>query len=852
MKVSNNNLFRVTLKMPEELHFLDTLSENAWWTWQHDVVELMSGVDTHLWSKSENNLKLFINSLSQEKIELLSKNKKFLSRLDTIEQRFEEEVGQYRVNSPEDVAKREIAYFSLEYGIHESLRLYSGGLGVLAGDHLKAASDLSVPMVAVGLLYKQGYFAQKLDKNGWQHENYPENELQNMPLMPATDTQGREIKVSLPLIDRNLLVKAWVLNVGSVPLVLLDTNTFENPDDLREITARLYGGDKQMRLYQELVLAVAGYKVIRAMGYPVKACHLNEGHAAFLSFARIGDLVSRGIEQESAMEIVWRSNIFTTHTPVPAGNETFQLDLLKPFLEALQEEFKLDIDTMISLGRAVNDTEGDFSMTILGLRMSAYANGVSRLHGEVAQQMWTFLWQNLPKEDLPITSITNGVHVNSWLSSDNKLIFDEYLSDHAYILDKHGLLAEEVDKIPYMELWSSREKSRLELIHHARSRMKKHMAQRNESMRSINLVKQILNPHALTIGFARRFATYKRATLLLRDKERLARILKDKERPIQVIFAGKAHPADEGGKTLIQELNAFIKEHNLYNQLVFLEDYDIELGRYLTQGVDVWLNNPIRPQEASGTSGMKAAINGVLNCSISDGWWEEGYEIDNHAGWVIRHDKWSMSAEEVDNYEANALYTLIEEEILPTFYQRNEEDIPLQWVAMMKSSIAMSLHNFASARMVSEYRDRFYNEAKKNYDFLSADNHAEAKKMVEQKRAFQTCDEFIQVDTPTIKGYHEHMHVGESFQIETSVYLSELKPEDVEVEVYYGEVDNQNMVVNGEKVKMKCIKALENNRYQYETKVKFEGPGRLGLTACVRPVGDVWIHRVPPFIKWAD
>jgi len=853
MKINNVNLYNVSVKMPKELAFLETLKENIWWCWQHEAVELFSNIDTMLWHKVGNNLKLFLNSLSQDKLEQLSKDKKFLSRLNTIEEKYMLEVGNKAVNSPEDIAQRKLAYFSLEYGIHESLRLYSGGLGVLAGDHLKAASDLSIPMVAVGLLYKQGYFVQQLDKNGWQNEKYPDNELNSMPISPAKDTEGKDIKIKLRLLDREVSVAAWVLYVGNIPLILLDTNLQENPEDLRQITAHLYGGDKRMRLHQELVLAVAGYRAIRAMGYPAESCHLNEGHAAFLSFARIGDLVDRGIELNAAVEIVWSSNIFTTHTPVPAGNEVFSLSLIRPYLEALQADFKLDVDRMISWGIAPNAQSDELSMTILGLRMSYFSNGVSRLHGEVARQMWAFLWDELPPEELPITSITNGVHIDSWLSSENKDILNDYLSDYWEELGPKGLLEEEINNIPDEVLWQAREMGRNTMIQHARKRLKTQLIQRNASNSQVNLVKKILDPNALTIGFARRFATYKRATLLLRDKDRLAKILKNEEHPVQVIFAGKAHPADEGGKKLIQDIIAFANNYDVRNHLVFIEDYDIELGRYLTQGVDVWLNNPLRPQEASGTSGMKAAANGALNCSILDGWWEEGYEINPNAGWAIRNENAALSQEDIDNFESNSLYTLLEEEILPTFYNRDERDIPNQWVKMMKASMSMSLYNFSSARMVSQYYERFYQPAVNNYVRLFDNNQAIAKEMVQQKHAYAKYQQNIYIAQPLIKNHADNeMHIGDELEVETEVYLADLKPENVKVEVYYGKVDLNNNIIDGQSENMTMVKPLENGNYLYQHKVICNTSGRFGLTARVTSANEEWKHRIPTFIKWAE
>ena len=838
--------------MPKSLAFIDTVKENIWWCWQHDAVDLLSNIDSTLWQKSGNNLKLFINLLSQDRLESLAKDAKFLARLKVIEDLFNKEVDAKNLNTPSDVAKRKLSYFSLEYGIHESLRLYSGGLGVLSGDHLKAASDRKTPMVAVGLLYKQGYFVQQLDKDGWQNERYPENQLQNMPISPAKDANGKEVKIKLRLLDREITVATWICNVGNIPLILLDTNLNENPEDLRGITATLYGGDKRMRLHQELVLAVAGYRALRALGYPCESCHLNEGHAAFLSFARIGDLVDRGVDMNVAVEIVWSSNIFTTHTPVPAGNEVFEISLLRPYLESLQNDFKLDVDRMISWGLAPGAQGNELSMTILGLRMSYYSNGVSRLHGEVAREMWSFLWDELPEKELPISSITNGVHIDSWLSAENKTILTEQLSDAWNTLGEKGELADEIANISDQVLWQSRNTGRNKLITHARKRLKKQLIQRNSSNSQVHQVNQILDPNALTIGFARRFATYKRATLLLRDRERLTKLLKNTERPIQFVFAGKAHPADEGGKRLIQDIIAFANNNDIRHHLVFLEDYDIELGRFLTQGVDVWLNNPLRPQEASGTSGMKAAANGALNCSILDGWWEEGYEIDAKSGWAIKNENASLSQEDIDNFEANALYTLLEEEIIPTFYNRTDGEIPLQWTKMMKSSMSMSLHNFSSWRQVRDYDEMFYKPAIANYNRLNTNEQAVAKEMVIQKHAYAKHRQDVYIAQPTIKNNPDNMYIGDTFKVETEVYLADLAPEDVKIEVYYGQVNSNNNITDGTAEVMSLISKLENGNYSYKCQVTCDTSGRFGLTARIKSIAEEWEHRIPTFIKWAE
>lgn len=850
MKINNENLYNVSVKMPVNLSFLSVLKDNIWWCWQHDAVKLISNLDISLWEKCNSNLIKFLKLISQEKLDAANEDSSFIEKLKSIEEKYNKEVASKHLHSAEDIAKRKLAYFSLEYGIHESLRLYSGGLGVLSGDHLKAASDLETPMVAVGLLYRQGYFVQQLNSDGWQMEQYPSNELHDMPVSKAIGPDGNEVKVKLQLLDREVTIAVWVLNVGNIPLILLDSNLPENPDDLRDITARLYGGNKRMRLHQELILAVAGYKAIRLLGYPAESCHLNEGHAAFLSFARISDLVNRGVGINEAIEIVWSSNIFTTHTPVPAGNEVFDINLLKPYLDALQSEFKISTDTMVSWGLAPNRHGHELSMTILGLRMSYFANGVSKLHGEVAKQMWAHLWDQLPEKELTLTSITNGIHVDSWLSNENKQLLGDYLDKEDYHLDQKAQLKTYIENIANEKLWEARNQGRQKLVDHAHARLDKQLLLQNTSYSELKKTQGILKPDVLTVGFARRFATYKRATLLLQDPERLLRLLRDEKRPIQIIFAGKAHPADEGGKHLIQNIINFAKHHQVSDRLVFIEDYDIELGRYLTQGVDVWLNNPLRPQEASGTSGMKAAINGVLNCSILDGWWEEGYQMDHNAGWAIKNENTALSQEAIDRYEAESLYDLMETEIRTKFYDRNEDNIPTDWVNMMKASINISLHEFSSSRMVTDYDNRFYMPAINNYETLMQNNQEKAKELVELRSKYAEQIDGLYISQPKTDKVGEVFR-DDKFEASCEVYLGELKPEQVKIEIYYGRTDEHSKIVDGSHHEMTLVNRLDNGNYLYSTEVICKTSGTFGITSRVTAIGDKWTHRIPQFMKWA-
>lgn len=843
--MSNIKLFNVAPSVPDELRFLEEISFNMWWSWHPAAIELFERIDPALWREVEGNTRMFLNCLPQGKLEELARDSFYLRSLKAVEAEFRRDVQIH-----DEVKKRKIAYFSMEFGIHESLRIFSGGLGVLAGDHLKAASDLHLPLVGVGLLYRQGYFRQVLDRNGWQQERYPENEIHNMPITRACDPHGKEVTISFPLIDRVVSAAVWVLKVGNVPLILLDTEIPQNPPELRILTWRLYGGDVRNRIHQELLLGVGGYKALVAMGYEPEVCHMNEGHAAFLSLARIAHLVQAyGYDMDTALEIVWRSNVFTTHTPVPAGNEIFDLDLIRPYLAPLCGEAGVDVDRMLKWGIPINErnTSKRMSMTVLGLRLANFSNAVSRLHGDVARSMWKDLWPGRALDEIPIGHITNGVHPASWIATRKRVIFDHYLSADWLMRPNRERLAERLEQVPDYELWSAHELCRQSLVRYVR-------LHQQHSLKCVvtdpgECGKAVLDPNILTVGFARRFATYKRGTLLLRYPDRLLKLLRNPTMPVQFIFAGKAHPADDSGKSLIQQLVQFARQNGVSDRLIFLEDYDIGMARKLVQGVDVWLNNPRRPQEASGTSGMKAAINGVLNLSILDGWWDEAYEPGN--GWAIRSNENYQDPEDCDNFEAQELFNLLENEVVPLFYDRTNNDLPSRWIKMMKNAIAMGLGSFSSLRMVEEYRDLFYNSAMRDFEQLVADNAAKAKALVAQKHRFQENFPNMIVEDPVVEGdLRGEIHVGDSFRVRVKVFLNQLKPEEVEVQIYAGKVNVHNVIISSQSQNMHMAEDLGDGNYMYEHRVVCKNSGRFGLTARITPVGNEWTNSVPGFICW--
>ena len=840
-------LYNVGPRIPEELHFLETLSNNIWWCWHPMAIELFVRINPNLWRELGGNAKAFLRTVPQTRLEELAHDPAYRRHLRVVQTEFERVVPKDKTES-----ERNIAYFSLEFGIHESIPIFSGGLGVLAGDHLKAASDLSLPLVAVGLLYRQGYFTQVLDRNGWQIEHYPVSELHNLPLERGRDKSGKEVTIKICLIDRDLYAAVWVLWVGNVPLLMLDTEIPENPPDMREISWRLYGGDKRMRLHQELLLGIGGFKALIAMGYNPSVCHMNEGHAGFLSLARIGHLVNDlGYDPDVALEVVWRSNVFTTHTPVPAGNEVFDIGMLRPYLNVFAAEAHLDVNRVIRWGIPINDRNhaSEMSMTVFGLRLANFSNGVSKLHGDVAREMWKNLWPQRSVSEVPIKHITNGVHISSWVSTRLWGLYERYLTPRWAHNPPVDQLIEGIETMSDEELWMAHELCRQSLVRRARRLLQSNVRYLSNKTRGDKL-KNTLSPDALTIGFARRFATYKRGTLLLRNPERLVALMKDKARPIQFIFAGKAHPADDEGKKLIQELVQFAENNGVQDRLVFLENYDIGMARSLTQGVDVWLNTPRRPQEASGTSGMKAAINGVINCSILDGWWAEGFNGEN--GWAIEGNDYYTEDEDRDNYESQQLFNLLENEIIPSFYERSGGDLPVRWIKRMKASIVTGLGEFSSERMVEEYNRFFYEPAVAAYRKLTADNANSARELVTEKgRLVEGFDGGkLYVERPVIEGDLADLHVGDKFKVSTRVHLAGLKPEEVDVEVYYGTVNAHNEIISSGSEKMEMSEELGDNKYLYSCELNCHVSGRFGLTARIKAAGHEWDNSVPGFICW--
>jgi glycogen phosphorylase len=847
--MSHLQTFQVFPNIPKPLSFLETLSQNIWWCWRHDAVELFRRIDPRLWDKSGRNPIAFSTFLSQKRLEELARDSSYLAHMERVRGLYENEVAGMAPD-PALGPDETVAYFSMEFGIHESIPLFAGGLGILAGDHLKAASDMNLPLTGVGLLYRQGYFRQYLDAEGWQQEQYPETDFFHVPMKRAEDREGRFLRIGIESPEGYVLADVWKIQVGTIPLYLLDTNLVENPPEIRNITARLYAAEQKIRLAQEMLLGIGGMRALEAMGIHPVICHMNEGHSAFAGLERLAQTMRRrDVNLETAWEIVPRSTIFTTHTPVAAGHDEFPADLVRPFLKPMEPRLGVSADAILSWGQAAGSgPDAPLSMFVLGVRMAQYCNGVSRLHGRVARRMWTHVWPELPEDEVPISHVTNGVHIASWISLENALLCERYIGPEWRRHPSNPDILHRIDEIYDEELWRAHEMSRSRLIRTCRRQMVEQYGRRNAPKSLMREAESVLDQDILTIGFARRFATYKRAYLLLMDPERLAALLNSKTRPVQFIFAGKAHPRDNEGKGLIRQIVDFARKADVRHRMIFVEDYDIHFARHLLHGADVWLNTPRRPFEACGTSGMKAAINGVLNLSILDGWWDEGYSPER--GWRIGGGEEHADAAYQDAVESQALYNILENEVIPSFYDRENGGLPLRWIAMMKESMKMSMHYFCAHRMVAEYHHQFYLPAAGRYRSLVAEGGREARELGARIERLKRLWRHIRIDAVR-RTSDDPFRVGESIDVAADVDLGDLRPEEVEVELYYGKLKTVESLAEGQVERMKVERDLTGGKYLYSCAMECRGAGRYGFTVRIRPKGDEWIKSAPGLITWA-
>ncbi|MCD6518530.1 MAG: alpha-glucan family phosphorylase [Anaerolineae bacterium] len=848
--------FTVIPSLPPQLRPLRELAYNLWWSWNLDVVDLFRRLDRDLWEETGHNPVLMLGKISQDRLEEAANDDGFLAHMMRVYQALNHYMRStdtwFQKTYGNELPDLKIAYFSAEYGITECIPIYSGGLGVLAGDHLKSASSLGLPLVGVGLLYQEGYFRQYLNADGWQQESYPINDFHNMPLQLERDGTGQPVTIAVEYPGRTVKAQVWRVQVGRVPLYLLDANVPENSPEDRAITAQLYGGDLDMRIRQEILLGIGGMRALRALGIRPTICHMNEGHSAFLALERIRmAMEDYGLSFAEAKELTTAGNVFTTHTPVPAGIDLFPPSMMDHYFGEYYQKLGISREEFLALGRPPqHHPDESFSMAVLALHLSASANGVSRRHGEVARRMWQDLWPGLPLEEIPIIHITNGIHPRSWISHDMDTLLLRYLGPRWLERPEDQTVWERVKRIPDEELWNTHERRRERLVAVARERLAQQLARRGATPKEIAAATEVLNPDALTIGFARRFATYKRALLLFTDLDRLIRILNDPERPVQIIFAGKAHPRDNAGKEFIRQIVHLARREELRRRVIFLEDYDMSLARYLVQGADVWLNTPRPGLEASGTSGMKASANGVLHLSTFDGWWCEGYSPE--VGWRIGSGEIYEDERYGDEVEARTLYDLLEKDVIPLFYERGTDRLPRQWIAKMKNAMSKVAPFFNTHRMVREYTEQLYIPAARRYNRLAANDYQATKALVAWlNKLHQHWGEvrILSVESDA----HDEIPVSAEINIRARIQLGTLTPEDVTVQVFHGTVGPEGEIREYKVNDMVTEGAGEDGTYIYTGVILCEKSGLSGFTVRILPHHpDLHTPYIPGLIVWAS
>ncbi len=711
--IQNRNNLPISFTLPRRIQRLSELSFNMWWVWNQDAQQLFRLIDKPLWDKLNHNPIAFLQKVDHSLLVRATDDLYFLERFDTVIKKFDQYLegkNTWYSETYPDLKNEKIAYFSFEFGLHESLPVYAGGLGILAGDHLKTASDLGLPLVGVGFIYKNGYFMQSITEDGWQETRSFYLNYSEVPIIPLTDEYGKPLLVSIDLPGRSVYARIWQVNIGRIFLYLLDSDLEENSPNDRQLTSRLYSNDLEVRISQEILLGMGGVRALRLLGYSPTVWHMNEGHSAFLALERILELIDKGKTFEEASEIVKKNNVFTTHTPVPAGNDQFPIWLIDKYFAQIWPKLNLSRDDFVGLGSQAQSWGETFVMPVLALKLSENKNAVSELHGDVSRKMWHWLWPDRTEEDVPITHITNGVHTSSWIARQMNLLFQKYIAPDWQEHVDDPEIWEEIEKIPDHELWAVKKHLKRKLTVYCNETARWKWQQGGFHPVQVVAGGVLMDPYSLTIGFARRFATYKRANLVLRDYERLLKLITNERMPVQIIFSGKAHPADEPGKLIIQQIYRAVKDAKMAGRLIFLEDYDMNIARLLVQGVDVWMNTPRRPNEASGTSGMKAALNGALNFSVLDGWWREGYNGKN--GWPIGDDTEYQDTNQQDEIDSRELYDTLENEIVPLYYQsRSADNLPNEWIAKIKETIRSNAPRFSTRRMVKEYMTRLYSNA---------------------------------------------------------------------------------------------------------------------------------------------
>ena len=835
-------------RLPESIGRLRELAYNLWFSWNDHAMELFRMINPQLWEEVYHNPVQFLLRANAKELKQAAENKQFTDKyqkvMDSFDHYMQEETWYDKYKTTEQ--QQLIAYFSAEFGVHESHPTYSGGLGLLAGDHCKAASDLGLPFVGVGLLYKQGYFTQRIDSDGNQKQDYPFQNFSEMPITPVLDETGRELIVDVKLPGRRVYARVWKMLVGRACILFLDADLTSNRLEDRALTGQLYGGDRETRISQEILLGRAGVRALRAMGLKPTVWHINEGHAAFLLIERARELIEdQGLPIGTALEAVRADSIFTTHTPVPAGHDVFTFEMVDRYYSHLYERMGTTREQLLELARDL--PEGGFNMTLLALNLCGYSNGVSRLHGEVSRAMFHHLYQGIPVEEVPIGHVTNGVHTLTWLAPELRELFNCYLVSGWEKKISDPATWAGIDAIPDGELWQVHTTLKAKVLSFARKKLIEQRTRNQETFNRVKEVENYLNPDVLTIGFARRFATYKRANLIFSNRDELLKLINNPNRPVQLVFAGKAHPADTAGQELIKLINDIAAEEQTRGKIIFLENYDINVARYLVQGVDVWLNTPRRPMEASGTSGMKAALNGVLNCSVLDGWWPEAYNGEN--GFSIGTD-WDFNDDEAqDKYDYNSLLTVLKQIIIPAYYDRQQDGIPVKWLQKMKQSIKTIAPCFSTERMVTEYTEKYYFSAMQRNSIFTANNYQLCQEVYELKQ-FLTNNwhnvQILNVKTSETKA----MYLGEKLFIQAAVRLKQVPQQYIQVEIAYGEKCKDGLF-KIQTIPLKVNTADNNGDYVYEGSVVLP-QGTFGYTVRVRPNSPFFTHHFElPLVCWA-
>ena len=850
------NKITVTPQLPERISGLTKIANNLWWSWNTEFLKLFKEIDVDLWEKVQKNPVKFLKLISQEKINALLQNTSFLKQYDELLSNFDNYMNSKNTwfakkhpTNKEDL----IAYFSAEYGLDEIAQIYSGGLGILSGDHLKSASDLGIPLVAVGMLYKKGFFHQKINAYGEQEIEYRDIDINSLPIQEVKDENNQEVLVDVQMPKETVYLKAWKINVGRVSLYLLDSDIEKNLEEYKEITSTLYGGDQETRIRQEIVLGIAGTRLLKKLGLTPTVYHMNEGHSSFLVLELINEIMQdKKVSFNIAKDIASSKTVFTTHTPVPAGNDIFPLSLIETYFNGMWDKFGISKEEFFRLGMAPNAKIEDnaFNMGILALKVAGKKNGVSKLHGAVSRKLFADVWPNIMPDESPITYVTNGVHTCSWLSPTMKKLYNKYLIPfwQDSIFDDN--VWKKIKDIPNKELWDVHVERKRKLLALVKDNTAERLKRNGYSYEEISKIVSGLNPNALTICFARRFATYKRATLIFRDLERITQILNDKNRPIQLIFAGKAHPTDRDGQELIKFINDISMKPQFKGKVFLLEDYGIGMSRYLISGADVWLNNPRRPMEASGTSGQKAAVNGVINFSILDGWWAEAYNANN--GWKIGTNSDYENFEVQDNDDSESIYNTLEKKIVPTYYNQNSQGYSDEWVNIMKESIISNGGKFSTSRMLVDYTEKLYlplcNLTKKYYNNLE-----DVAKYNEWKK--ETINNFKKIKiTQDGNITNQTMDAGKSIKVKCTVELPNINPKNVEVQVYYGEIAENKTIKNATIIPMVCkTQDSTAKSYEYEANIDLTTGGDYGYTFRVMPKHEMLLDSANlDLIKWIE